>query len=71
MPRRIDLQIEPELLTGKHVMVVAHANSLRSMIMYLDKLTSKEVRNQKQFNTKFFHMHVPQLRFICFIVTGY
>ncbi|XP_027077649.1 2,3-bisphosphoglycerate-dependent phosphoglycerate mutase 1 [Coffea arabica] len=35
--------IEPQLLIGKHVMVVAHANSLRSMIMYLDKLTSQEV----------------------------
>lgn len=38
-------QIEPLLLTGKHVMVVAHANSLRSMIMYLDELTSEEVIN--------------------------
>ncbi|CAK9135425.1 unnamed protein product [Ilex paraguariensis] len=38
-------KIEPQLLTGKHVMVVAHANSLRSIIMYLDKLTSQEVIN--------------------------
>ncbi|KAL6583131.1 2,3-bisphosphoglycerate-dependent phosphoglycerate mutase 1 [Orobanche minor] len=38
-------QIEPQLLGGKHVMVVAHANSLRSIIMYLDKLTSQEVIN--------------------------
>ncbi|GFQ03717.1 2 3-bisphosphoglycerate-dependent phosphoglycerate mutase [Phtheirospermum japonicum] len=37
--------IEPELLSGKHVMVVAHANSLRSIIMYLDQLTSQEVIN--------------------------
>ncbi|KAI3451130.1 hypothetical protein Pfo_007795 [Paulownia fortunei] len=37
--------IEPLLLSGKHVMVVAHANSLRSIIMYLDKLTSQEVIN--------------------------
>ncbi|KAK2982372.1 hypothetical protein RJ640_008966, partial [Escallonia rubra] len=37
--------IEPQLLTGKHVMVVAHANSLRSIIMYLDKLTPQEVIN--------------------------
>ncbi|KAL3527773.1 hypothetical protein ACH5RR_012429 [Cinchona calisaya] len=36
-------QIEPQLVIGRHVMVVAHANSLRSMIMYLDKLTSQEV----------------------------
>ncbi|KAG8383492.1 hypothetical protein BUALT_Bualt04G0018900 [Buddleja alternifolia] len=38
-------QIEPQLLIGKYVMVVAHANSLRSIIMYLDKLTSQEVIN--------------------------
>lgn len=45
MLRRIlFLQIEPQLLRGRHVMVVAHANSLRSIIMYLDKLTSEEVR---------------------------
>ncbi|KAK3042979.1 hypothetical protein RJ639_000956, partial [Escallonia herrerae] len=37
--------IEPQLLTGNHVMVVAHANSLRSIIMYLDKLTPQEVIN--------------------------
>lgn len=37
--------IEPQLLRGRHVMVVAHANSLRSIIMYLDKLTSEEVIN--------------------------
>ncbi|XP_031107749.1 uncharacterized protein LOC116012367 isoform X2 [Ipomoea triloba] len=37
--------IEPQLMAGKHVMVVAHANSLRSIIMYLDELTSEEVIN--------------------------
>ncbi|KAG9141893.1 hypothetical protein Leryth_009258 [Lithospermum erythrorhizon] len=37
-------QIEP-LLDKQHVMVVAHANSLRSIIMYLDSLTSDEVIN--------------------------
>uniref|UniRef100_A0A5B7AA47 phosphoglycerate mutase (2,3-diphosphoglycerate-dependent) n=2 Tax=Davidia involucrata TaxID=16924 RepID=A0A5B7AA47_DAVIN len=35
--------IEPQLFSGKHVMVAAHANSLRSIIVYLDKLTSQEV----------------------------
>lgn len=35
--------IEPQLQSGKHVMVAAHGNSLRSIIMYLDKLTSQEV----------------------------
>jgi len=37
------LQIEPQLLSGKNVMISAHGNSLRSIIMYLDKLTSQEV----------------------------
>ncbi|XP_058085447.1 2,3-bisphosphoglycerate-dependent phosphoglycerate mutase 1-like isoform X2 [Magnolia sinica] len=35
--------IEPQLLTGRNVMIAAHGNSLRSIIMYLDKLTSQEV----------------------------
>ncbi|KAL0543273.1 hypothetical protein IC582_018364 [Cucumis melo] len=37
--------IEPQLQSGKHVMVAAHANSLRCIIMYLEKLTSCEVIN--------------------------
>ena len=37
------MQIEPQLLSGKNVMISAHGNSLRSIIMYLDKLTSQEV----------------------------
>ncbi|CAA3000775.1 uncharacterized protein LOC111391082 isoform X1 [Olea europaea var. sylvestris] len=35
--------IEPQLQCGKNVMIAAHGNSLRSIIMYLDKLTSQEV----------------------------
>ncbi|XP_013651619.2 2,3-bisphosphoglycerate-dependent phosphoglycerate mutase 1 [Brassica napus] len=35
--------IEPKLAAGKNVMIAAHGNSLRSIIMYLDKLTCKEV----------------------------
>lgn len=35
--------IEPQLVSGKNVMIAAHGNSLRSIIMYLDKLTSQEV----------------------------
>ncbi|XP_021682016.2 2,3-bisphosphoglycerate-dependent phosphoglycerate mutase 1 isoform X2 [Hevea brasiliensis] len=38
-------KIEPQLQSGKNVMVAAHGNSLRSIIMYLDKLTSQEVIN--------------------------
>jgi len=30
-------------VAGKHVMIAAHGNSLRSIIMHLDKLTSQEV----------------------------
>ncbi|KAL1326961.1 hypothetical protein HN51_037069 [Arachis hypogaea] len=37
--------IEPHLKSGRHVMVAAHGNSLRSIIMYLEKLTSQEVMN--------------------------
>ncbi|KAH8508806.1 hypothetical protein H0E87_010812 [Populus deltoides] len=37
--------IEPQLHSGKNVMIAAHGNSLRSIIMYLDKLTSQEVIN--------------------------
>ncbi|XP_057421619.1 2,3-bisphosphoglycerate-dependent phosphoglycerate mutase 1-like [Lotus japonicus] len=37
--------IEPQLKSGKHVMVAAHGNSLRSIIMYLERLTSQEVTN--------------------------
>jgi 2,3-bisphosphoglycerate-dependent phosphoglycerate mutase len=35
--------IAPELQKGKSVIVVAHGNSLRSLIMELDRLTSDEV----------------------------
>ncbi|KAF7816948.1 2,3-bisphosphoglycerate-dependent phosphoglycerate mutase isoform A [Senna tora] len=36
-------EIEPQLSSGKNVMIAAHGNSLRSIIMYLDQLTSQEV----------------------------
>ncbi|XP_064983450.1 2,3-bisphosphoglycerate-dependent phosphoglycerate mutase 1-like [Musa acuminata AAA Group] len=36
-------KIVPQLLSGKNVMIAAHGNSLRYIIMYLDKLTSEEV----------------------------
>lgn len=37
--------IVPELQEGKNVIVVAHGNSLRSLIMELDKLTPEEVKD--------------------------
>jgi 2,3-bisphosphoglycerate-dependent phosphoglycerate mutase len=36
-------RILPELRAGKHVLVVAHGNSLRSLIMRLDRLSPEEV----------------------------
>ncbi len=36
-------KIIPELKTGQNVLVAAHGNSLRSIVMYLDKLTKEEV----------------------------
>eukprot|EP00246_Nothoceros_aenigmaticus_P012394 TRINITY_DN3826_c0_g1_i1.p1 TRINITY_DN3826_c0_g1~~TRINITY_DN3826_c0_g1_i1.p1 ORF type:complete len:356 (+),score=53.63 TRINITY_DN3826_c0_g1_i1:323-1390(+) len=36
-------EIEPELVEGTNILIAAHGNSLRSIIMYLDKLTSQEV----------------------------
>jgi 2,3-bisphosphoglycerate-dependent phosphoglycerate mutase len=35
--------IEPDLRAGQNVLVSAHGNSLRSIVMYLDKLTKEEV----------------------------
>ena len=39
-----DRWVVPELQEGKNVIVVAHGNSLRSLIMELDKLTPEEVK---------------------------
>jgi 2,3-bisphosphoglycerate-dependent phosphoglycerate mutase len=36
-------RIAPELRAGKNVLVVAHGNSLRALIMQLDRLTPEEV----------------------------
>lgn len=36
-------EIEPQLVTGQNILIAAHGNSLRAIIMYLDKLTSQEV----------------------------
>lgn len=42
--------IEPELKVGKHVMVAAHGNSLRFIVMYLDRLTSQERNRSSTWN---------------------
>ncbi len=36
-------KIEPELCAGKNVLVVAHGNSLRAIVMELEKLTSAQI----------------------------
>jgi 2,3-bisphosphoglycerate-dependent phosphoglycerate mutase len=36
-------RIIPELRAGKNVLVVAHGNSLRSLVMHLDRLTPQQV----------------------------
>lgn len=35
--------IEPEILMGKRVMVVAHGNSLRGLIKYLDNISDEDI----------------------------
>lgn len=35
--------IEPELRAGKNVIVVAHGNSLRSLVMYIENLSPEEI----------------------------
>ncbi len=36
-------KIEPMVMSGKNIWVVAHGNSLRSLVMHLDNLTREEV----------------------------
>ncbi|MCR4660428.1 MAG: 2,3-diphosphoglycerate-dependent phosphoglycerate mutase [Clostridia bacterium] len=36
-------EIKPLLLAGKKVLIAAHGNSLRALIMYLEKLTKEEI----------------------------
>lgn len=36
-------EILPQLLAGKNVLVVAHGNSLRSLMMYLEKLSPEQI----------------------------
>ncbi len=36
-------EIEPKLKAGKNIVIAAHGNSLRALIMYLEKMTPKEI----------------------------
>jgi len=38
-----DAKIIPDILAGKNVLVAAHGNSLRSIVMQLDNLTKEQV----------------------------
>lgn len=38
-------KIVPELKSGKNVLVVAHGNSLRSIVKFLEKISNKEIPN--------------------------
>lgn len=42
LPYFVDF-IEPELKAGKNVIIAAHGNSLRSIAMYLEKMTKEEI----------------------------
>ncbi len=36
-------RIHPEVLAGKTILIAAHGNSLRSLVMYLEQLTKEEI----------------------------
>lgn len=36
-------KIEPQLKAGKNILIVAHGNSLRALMMYLEKLSGEEI----------------------------
>lgn len=40
-----EAKIVPDLKAGKNILVSAHGNSLRSIVMFLDKLTKEQVLN--------------------------
>jgi 2,3-bisphosphoglycerate-dependent phosphoglycerate mutase len=38
-------QIEPLLRQGRNVLIVAHGNSLRALMMHLEKISAEEIPN--------------------------
>lgn len=36
-------EIEPKLKSGKNILIVAHGNSLRALMMYLEKITPEDI----------------------------
>jgi len=47
-------QIIPQLKQGKHVLIVAHGNSLRALVKYLDNISDDEIINLNIPNWKSF-----------------
>ena len=39
------LEIEPKLKAGKNILIVAHGNSLRALMMYLEKISPEAISN--------------------------
>jgi len=39
------IEIEPQLKVGKNVLIVAHGNSLRALMMHLENISPKEIAN--------------------------
>ena len=35
--------ISPQVKSGKHIMIVAHGNSLRALVKYLDKVSNEDI----------------------------
>jgi 2,3-bisphosphoglycerate-dependent phosphoglycerate mutase len=38
-------EIEPKLIAGQHILIVAHGNSLRALMMYLENISSYAIAN--------------------------
>ena len=38
-------EIKPELLNGKNIMIVAHGNSLRGLVKYLENISDEDIMN--------------------------
>jgi len=47
-------EILPKLKEGKNVIIVAHGNSLRALVKYLEKISDSDVSN----------LEMPQVKFI-------
>jgi 2,3-bisphosphoglycerate-dependent phosphoglycerate mutase len=39
----VEAEIVPKLKAGKNIIIAAHGNSLRALVMYLEKMTPEEI----------------------------